>query len=100
MIMAKSKEKLFNFGDYSVNNADTAMVIVSNMKSGMSEVRLVCESVKDILILLGTLVDEVKNKIAAIDGMDEEEAKKVVLAVLTSVVHSWKNGGMKDESNH
>ena len=97
--MEKSKEKSFNFGDYSVNNADTAMVIVANMKSGMSEVRLVCESVKDILILLGTLVDEVKNKIAAIDGMDEEEAKKVVLAVLTSVVHSWKNGGTKDESN-
>ena len=94
MIMAKSKEKLFNFGDYSVNNADTAMVIVSNMKSGMSEVRLVCESVKDILILLGTLVDEVKNKIAAIDGMDEEEAKKVVSVVLNTVVHSWENGGM------
>ena len=70
--MEKSKEKSFNFGDYSVNNADTAMVIVANMKSGMSEVRLVCESVKDILILLGTLVDEVKNKIAAIVGMDEE----------------------------
>ena len=94
MIMAKSKEELFNLGDYSVNNADTAMVIVSNMKSGMSEVRLVCESVKDILILLGTLVDEVKNKIAAIDGMDEEEAKKVVPVVLNTVVHSWENGGM------
>ena len=92
--MAKSKEKPFEFGDYSVDNADTAMVIVSNMKSGMSEVRLVCESVKDILILLGTLVDEVKNKIAAIDGMDEEEAKKVVSVVLNTVVHSWENGGM------
>ena len=98
--MEKSKEKPFNFGDYSVNNADTAMVVVGNMKNGMSEVRLVCESVKDILILLATLVDEVKNKIAAIDGMDEEEAKKVVSVVLNTVVHSWKNGGMKDESNH
>ena len=98
--MEKSKEKSFNFGDYSVNNADTAMVIVGNMKSGMSEVRLVCESVKDILILLGTLVDEVKNKIAAIDGTDEKEAKKVVSAVLNSVVHSWEKGEMKDESNH
>ena len=97
--MAKSKEKLFNFGDYGVDNADTAMMIVGNMKSGMSEVRLVCESVKDILILLGTLVDEVKNKIAEIDGMDEEEAKIVVSVVLNTVVHSWKNGGMKDEGN-
>lgn len=88
--MAKSKEKPFEFGDYGVDNADTAMVIVGNMKNGMSEVRLVCESVKDILILLGTLVDEVKNKIAAIDGMDEKEAKKVVSAVLNSVVHSWE----------
>ena len=97
--MEKSKEKPFNFGDYSVNNADTAMVVVGNMKNGMSEVRLVCESVKDILILLGTLVDEVKNKIAAIDGMDEEEAKKVVSVVLNTVVHSWENGGMNDEGN-
>lgn len=98
--MEKSKEKPFNFGDYSVNNADTAMVVVGNMKNGMAEVRLVCESVKDILILLGTLVDEVKNKIAATDGMDEEEAKKVVSVVLNTVVHSWENGGMKGESNH
>lgn len=88
--MAKSKENSFESRDFNVDNADTAMVVVGNMKSGMSEVRLVCESVKDILVLLGTLVDEVKNKIAAIDGMDEEEAQKVVLAVLNTVVHSWE----------